>query len=231
MTYFQFWFDSYQTLETGKQSSGTRAATSLIPVPYGHASSWPGSEVTSTCTTHGSYDSRVDPLISGILPRTITKNISFPITFRNPPVVAVWLTGLGAESGATVAVEVAADEITKTDFVLKITSGDGDQPGSVGVSWAVWPAPGEYPNPRTTVVSVCTVAPGVSRVLTLTGSGTVPLAAVCAINLVLTCDLWIDVAVTSGRGGFSGIEETSWNMKAGPVGATVYSTSVVIVVR
>lgn len=182
-----------------------------------------------TCTSHGSYDSRMDPLVAGAtVPTTITNRIFFQNAFPTPPNVAVWLTGLSAATGAAVSVKATANNITETDFTLQISSGDGARLDSVGIAWAVWPEAAGYQSPKVTVGSVSTANPQKGRVSTLGASGVLPqnqrakilLVAVSAVDLVLTGGLWVDVGANSG-----------WMMRAGPAKAIVYSARIMYASR
>lgn len=245
-TYFQFWFDSSlppPPHSTMKKSIGVRAATTTTPVPYNLASCWPGVDITGTCSNCGSYDSRMDTLITGAtIPTTITNRILFANAFPTPPKVVVWLTGFSAATGAAVSVKVTANDITETAFVLQISSGEGARLGSVGVGWAVWPENGwsdwGQKQAAVKVGSVSTLIPGEARLPRLAAVGTLAkgavgavfLVAVSAVDLVLTGNLWVDVAMVPGSGGYSDIAST-WRMTAGPATARVYSARVVHVSR
>ncbi|KAL0632588.1 hypothetical protein Q9L58_008519 [Maublancomyces gigas] len=231
-TYLQFWFESFiqaVSYSSEKSYTGVRAATSSTPVPYGLGSGWPAVQIMRTCTSHGSYDSRMDPLVTGAtVPMTINRRIFFQNAFPTPPNVAVWLTGLSAATGAAVSVKATANNITETDFMLQISSGDGARLDSVGIAWAVWPEAAGYQSPRVTVGTVSTVTPQKGRVSTLAASGEFPqgkggkmlLVAVCAVDLVLTGGLWVDVGADS-----------RWMMKVGPAKAIVYSARIMYVSR
>lgn len=171
----------------------------------------------------------MDPLVTGgTVPTTITNRIFFQNAFPTPPNVAVWLTGLSAATGAPVSVKVTANNITETDFTLQISSGDGARLDSVGIAWAVWPDAAGYQSSKVTVGSVSTATPLKGRVSTLAASGVFPqgkgarmlLVAVCAVDLVLTGGLWVDVGTDSG-----------WMMKVGPAKAIVYSARIMYASR
>lgn len=216
-----------------KKSIGVRAATTTTPVPYNLACCWPGVDITGACSNYGSYDSRMDTLTTGApIPTTISNRILFANAFPTPPKVAVWLTGLSAATGAAVSVKVTANDITETAFVLQISSAEGARLGSVGVAWAVWPEEGEWSfggrQAGVKVGSVSTLTPGGARLPRLAAAGKlaqgavgVLLVAVSAVDLVLTGNLWVNVAMVS----------PTWSMTAGPSTARVYSARVVHVSR
>lgn len=72
------------------------------------------------------------------MPLIISKVVNFKSQLSDAPSVAVWLTGLSATTGAAVAIQVTAINITTTQFTLQIDSSAGGRLLSVGVAWAVW---------------------------------------------------------------------------------------------
>lgn len=225
-TYLQFWFSSAST--SSVWINRVRAATTVTPAPYGITVSWPEIEHLATSNRHGSYDTRMDPLITTpTIPTILTQNIRFGKPFDTPPKVIVWLTGLSAATGAAVCVKAVANDITETEFQLHISSDGGSRLGSVGVAWAVWPEAGISDHlglqKVANVGSVCAVAPGGGRVpvFSKTGSvrGKVVMVAVSAVDLVLAGGVWVEVVFTG----------QSWRMSAGPVDASMYSARVAYV--
>lgn len=166
----------------------------------------------------------MDPVVTGpTIPTTISNRVSFNHAFPIPPKVVVWLVGLSAPPGAAVSVQVTANNITETNFVLQICSGDRARLGSVGVAWAVWPDASGWQQTAVDVGSVSTLTPGQPRRSTLGAKGTLPgttklFVAVCAVDLVLSGGLWVDLVVAHAGGG--------WSMNAGPSTAIVYSARV-----
>lgn len=229
------------------KTSSTRVhmAATTASIPYGLGSSWPGMEHVRSSSDYGFYDTRMDARITATsLWNTFNHIVRFKTPFTAPPAVMVWLTGLGAASGASVSVQVTANNITETGFALQVTSGSLR---SVGVAWAVWPETPRYGQSKLRVGSVSTVVPGCARVPKFTECGEVGfegepvLVAVCAVDMVLSGGVWMDVEMTgcpesdlsprrtlyapSGRPGFC------WRMSAGPVGAKVYSARVAYAFR
>lgn len=196
-----------------------RAAVTAASVPYGTASGWLDTNSLGTSVSRGHYDSRTDPLItSPTLPTTIAHVVRFGEPFPTPPKVLVWLTGLSAAAGAAVAVKATATDITETDFTLRISSVDGAALASVGAGWAVWS------QTSSRVGSVSTVAPGCERVSVLAKEGSlavggrVALVAFCALDMVLSGDVWVELMQED-----HGSDQLRWVMSAGPASASVYS--------
>lgn len=229
------------------KTSSTRVhmAATTASIPYGLGSSWPGMEHVRSCADYGCYDTRMDARITATsLWTSFNHIVRFKAPFAAPPAVMVWLTGLGAASGASVSVQVTANNITETGFALQVTSGSLR---SVGVAWAVWPETPRYGQTKLRVGSVSTVAPGCARVPKFTEFGEVGcegepvLVAVCAVDVVLAGGVWMDVEMTgcpqsdwsAQRTLFRphGPSKLSWRMSAGPVGAKVYSARVAYAFR
>lgn len=184
----------------------------------------------ASSVNHGSYDTRMDPLITtSTIPSTLTHIVTFEKPFANPPQVLVWLTGLSATTGAAVCVKAVANNITESEFTLHITSAEVTPLGSVGVAWAVWPEAhssnqggggSQGTASAMQVGSVSTVTPGGARVRVLSKSGSVGgeirMAGISTVDLVLAGGLWVEL-VLEGRG---------WSMSAGPADAIVYAARV-----
>lgn len=193
---------------------------------------------------YGCYDSRMDARITSPFLRTSFSHIvSFKDPFSTPPTVMVWLTGLGAASGASVSVHVTANNITETGFALHVSS---RSLRSVGVAWAVWPEIPGWGEIKMTVGTVISVARGSPRTPMVAVSeditimGTTLLVAFCAVDVVLGEGVWMDVGIGGSAKSF-GIKQSSpdmitgpyagpnakpplkWYMSAGPVGSRVYS--------
>lgn len=220
-TYLQFWF----TTSFSSSTIQVRAAATSVSVPYGTASCWPRLFSRSACTISGSYDSRMDVLIMApTVPTTLTRIVRFKEAFLAPPKVAVWLTGLCATPGAAVSVKAVANNISKTEFVLEIFSGDGAALASVGAAWAVWPDDVELAK----VGTVITVKPGGARVPVselkgkLDVGGSAALVALCAVDLVLAGGLWLEVTHRTDQWPPKYLR---WVMTVGPADATVYSAT------
>ncbi|KAL0636379.1 hypothetical protein Q9L58_004629 [Maublancomyces gigas] len=229
------------------KTSSTRVhmAATTTPIPYGLGSSWPGMEHVRSSAAYGCYDTRMDARITATsLWTSFNHIVRFRTPFTTPPAVMVWLTGLSAASGASVSVQVTANNITETGFALQVTSGSLR---SVGVAWAVWPETPRYGQTKLGVGSVITEAPGSARVPKFTefgeigGEGEPVLVAVCAVDVVLGGGVWMDVEMTGCPQadwspqrrlfGPSGPSQLSWRMSAGPVGAKVYSARVAYAFR
>lgn len=234
-TYLQFWYSSV----LGSRAPGvsripdtTRVhlATTSVPIPYDLSSSWPGMEHIRSSADYGCYDTRLDPLITTrTLQCLTTHNVRFKKPFPTPPRVLVWLTGVGARSGALVCVKATANNVTESEFSLHITSGGGDLLGSVGVGWAVWPETPRFGETTAKAGSVSTVAAGARRVTNLNTEGKVAVvgvefASLCALDLVLLGGLWVIVQMQ--RQAPYEPKGTTWTMSAGPVGSHVYSARI-----
>lgn len=232
-TYLQFW-NSYSPEYSPPAQYGqshhrsdprihAHVAATTTPVPYGLIGSWPGMQYIREAANYGSYDTRMDALITATtLPTSLTRTIVFKEPFTTPPAVIVWLTGLCAASGAAVCVHVTANKVSETEFTLEISSGVHTRLVSVGVAWAVWSETKVDSQIPARVGSASTVAKGGARVPKLGGSGKVPwegrvvLVALCALDLVLGDALRINVTMNGLR----------WGMGAGPVDARLYSARV-----
>lgn len=138
--YLQFWFPTSPTEpESGNLFHITQASTTTTPVPYAHGSSSATSYQLCGSVSHGTYDSRMDSSINTpTIPLIISKVVNFKFQLLDAPSVAVWLTGMSGTTGAAVAIQVTAINITTTQFTLQIDSSAGDRLLSVGVAWAVW---------------------------------------------------------------------------------------------
>lgn len=196
---------------------------------------------------YGCYDTRMDPRITATFLRTSFNHIvSFNTPFTTPPAVMVWLTGLSGPSGASVSVQITANNITETGFALHVASGSLR---SVGVAWAVWPETPLWGQKKLVVGSVSIVAPGSPKVPKFaefgdTGrEGEPVLVAVCAVDVELAGGVCMDVEMAGSPISQQSIQgygkcvlffeppKLSWRMRAGPVGAKVYSARVAYAAR
>lgn len=228
--YLQVWYSS--TPASGYPATGetvrVHVDTTMTPIPYNLASSWPGMDNIRNSADYGSYDTRMVALLSGsALPTTITHVVHFKNAFPAPPTVMVWLTGLSAARHATVCVKVTANNVTESEFALQISSAGSAGLSSVGVAWAVWPITPHWGQTTAKVGSVSTVAAAAARVRNLNATGIVPVGpvifvALSSVDLVLGERLWMDVEMVKNDGGY-GPRGSTWSLSAGPVGASVYS--------
>lgn len=225
-TYLQFWYTSVV------DTKHVHLATTSVPIPYGLSACWLAMEHIRSSTDYGSYDTRLDPLITTKpLKLTTTHTVRFKKPFPTPPIVLVWLTGLGAKSGALVSVKATANNVTESEFSLQVTSSGGDRLESVGVAWAVWPEAPGWGQKTPKAGSVSTVAAGARRVTNLNTEGTVPVkwvqfASLCAVDIVLRGGVWMTVKTVTETSSY-GPQGTKWTMSAGPAGSQVYSARIV----
>lgn len=226
--YLQVWYSSARAYRGDGEPVRVHVGTTMTPIPYNLASSWPGMDNIRNSADYGNYDTRMVTLLWGsALPTTITHVVHFKNAFPAPPTVMVWLTGLSAARHATVCVKVTANNVTESEFALQISSAGSTSLGSVGVAWAVWPITARWGQTTAKVGSVSTVAAAAARVSNLNATGVVPVkpvifVALSAVDLVLGEHLWMDVQMAMASGSY-GPQGSTWELSAGPVGASVYS--------
>lgn len=66
--------------------------------------------------------------------------IKFPRPFSEEPVVVAWLTGVDMRCDRPCHVDLIVQEVTKSDFLMFITSSEENVWYSLGFSWVAWPA-------------------------------------------------------------------------------------------
>lgn len=187
-------------------------------------------------TSSGSYDSRMDALITTpTIPTTLTHVVRFLTPYETPPQVLVWLTGLSGATGAEVNVATAAKQITETGFELQISSHDGAPVQSVGAAWAVFESLGEGEPHTVKVDSYSNKWHGRPRAVTLESTSTlghhgsvhrVGFAALCAVDLALEAGVWVEVRMDTEIEKGAVAPYPTVKIKAGPADRRVYSVGV-----